>query len=128
MSTDIKKTRVLLLTAFFIMLFFAFDKSAFASENTDPAIIVSGSCGESGDNIIWSLDDQGNFNLSGEGKMMQYRSYTDTPWYQYRRDIVSVKIGEGIENIPADTFREFSKLESIEIPATVTDIGTYVIL
>lgn len=51
--------------------------------------------GKCGDNITWTLDDKGNLELTGKGKMYDY-SLMGAPW---GTSIVSVTISEGIENL-----------------------------
>lgn len=82
---------------------------------------VSGTCGE---NLTWTLDDNGTLTISGEGEMNRY-DYPSiiSPWYNFRTQIKSVIIREGTTTISSDAFRGCSNLTSVEIPNNVTSIG-----
>ena len=83
----------------------------------------SGNCGDSGSNVTWSLDDDGTLTISGSGKIEDYRSDIDQPWYSNRSDITSVVIEPGVTSIGSLAFYECSNLTSITIPSGLTSIG-----
>ena len=83
----------------------------------------SGNCGDSGSNVTWSLDDNGTLTISGSGKIEDYRSDFDQPWYSNRSDITSVVIEPGVTSIGSQAFYECSNLTSITIPSGLTSIG-----
>jgi len=83
----------------------------------------SGNCGDSGSNVTWSLDDDGTLTISGSGKIEDYRSDIDQPWYSNRSDITSVVIEPGVTSIGSQAFYECSNLTSITIPSGLTSIG-----
>ena len=83
----------------------------------------SGNCGDSGSNVTWLLDDNGTLTISGSGKIEDYRSDIDQPWYSNRSDITSVKIEPGVTSIGSLAFYECSNLTSITIPSGLTSIG-----
>lgn len=83
----------------------------------------SGNCGDSGSNVTWSLDDNGTLTISGSGKIEDYRSDIDQPWYSNRSDITSVVIEPGVTSIGSQAFYECSNLTSITIPSGLTSIG-----
>ena len=74
--------------------------------------------GKCGDNITWTLDDKGNLELTGKGKMYDY-SLMGGPW---STSIVSVTISEGIENIGKYAFSFCGKLTNVVIPNSVKEI------
>lgn len=82
----------------------------------------SGNCGDSGSNVTWSLDDNGTLTISGSGKIEDYRSDIDQPWYSNRSDITSVVIEPGVTSIGSLAFYKCSNLTSITIPSSVTSI------
>lgn len=86
----------------------------------------SGNCGDSGSNVTWLLDDNGTLTISGSGKIEDYRSDIDQPWYSNRSDITSVVIEPGVTSIGSQAFYECSNLTSITIPSSVTSIGVNV--
>ena len=83
----------------------------------------SGNCGDSGSNVTWLLDDNGTLTISGSGKIEDYRSDIDQPWYSNRSDITSVVIESGVTSIGSQAFYECSNLTSITIPSGLTSIG-----
>ena len=74
----------------------------------------SGTCG---DNIKWTLDDQGVLTLEGTGAM---ENFSDSPW-RYANPS-KVVIGEGITTIGMKAFYS-CPLTSVAIPNSVTKIG-----
>lgn len=102
-----------------------------------PAMLFSGTCGET---ITWELEEVPNeeapdktwyrLSLTGEGDMDQnlfWDIHTSTviisPWMDYRDNIISLSIGEGITSICDYAFMEFYSLTSLELPDSVTTIG-----
>lgn len=74
----------------------------------------SGTCG---DNIKWTLDDQGVLTLEGTGAM---ENFSDSPWRNANPS--KVVIGEGITTIGMRAFYS-CPLTSVAIPNSVTKIG-----
>ena len=61
--------------------------------------ILSTSSGTCGENLTWTLDDEGTLMISGTGRMEDFRlqqidgeSGTTAPWSKYYKDIVKVII------------------------------------
>ena len=75
----------------------------------------SGTCG---DNIKWTLDDQGVLTLEGTGAM---ENFSDSPWRGANPS--KVVIGEGITTIGMRAFESCMSLSSVTIPSSVTSIG-----
>ncbi len=101
-----------------------------SAETASPSIIADGKCG---DNLTWTLDDNGTFAVSGTGDMWDYdlvvsplsRSsdvYT-RPWQNYCDKIIAVEINNGVTSIGNFAFFSCSALESIAISDGVTSIG-----
>ena len=134
----------LLLVVVMVVLCFAIGVMASAEERT---IVDSGECGAQGDNVIWTLYDDGELVISGEGAMMDYHGdwgVHSTDWYEY--DIYTVTIENGVTHIGAgafmgctylknvflsnglktignEAFRACCYIENITIPESVTHIG-----
>lgn len=87
------------------------------------SVASSGNCGDSGSNVTWLLDDNGTLTISGSGKIEDYRSDIDQPWYSNRSDITSVVIEPGVTSIGSLAFYKCSNLTSITIPSGLTSIG-----
>ncbi len=85
---------------------------------------ASGTCGADGDNLTWVLDDNGVLTITGTGEMKKWSNYSATPWYyNYRTQVKSIVIEEGVTSITRDSFYQFTKLESVTLPDSLTSIG-----
>ena len=83
------------------------------------ATTASGACGK---NLTWSLSSTGTLTISGKGAMAEY-SNGKMPWIAYKNQIKSVVLAKGITSIAYLSFSGYSKLTSVQIPDSVTDIG-----
>ncbi len=113
----------------------------FTSLGSAPEYIVgSGSCGG---NVTWTLTSTGTLTISGTGAMEDY-FYGGAPWYESREEIraiiiqqgvtsigsfafyscgmSSVTLPEGLTSIGENAFCGCSNLQSVTIPASVTEI------
>ena len=82
----------------------------------------SGTCGE---NLTWTLDENGVLTISGIGAMEEYASSDDIPWVKYSDHILSVVMEEGVTSICAYAFFSHDNLVDIYIPSSVSVIGDY---
>ena len=70
--------------------------------------------------VSWSLE--GNvLCISGEGAMDFSRPF---PWEDEKDSITTLRIGEGITEIQAEAFRDFSALQYLAVPKTLRYIGS----
>lgn len=79
----------------------------------------SGTCGE---NITWTLDNEGTLTISGEGHMVIDYGVDGTPWYSVMDDIKTVIIEDGITSIGYGAFQDCRNLTAVTIPGSVTSI------
>ncbi len=123
------KPMIKILSVMFCLISYA---CLFPSASADADTIASGTCG---DNVIWTLDDDGTLTISGTGATydygyydrnggLRYYDHTKLPWYSYRNSIASVEIEDGITRIGRGLFFE-SCLTSVSIPESVETIGHY---
>ena len=84
--------------------------------------IASGTCGE---NLTWTLDDEGTLTISGTGAMADYASASNSPWYSRKDSITEIVISDGVTTIGDRAFYNFTKLVDVTIGEDVTTIGTY---
>ncbi|MDE6426812.1 MAG: leucine-rich repeat protein [Ruminococcus sp.] len=89
-------------------------------ENPDVPIIDSGKCG---DDVYYTLDENGLLTISGTGKMTNWTWSGNKPWEEYRQDIKNVIIEDGVTHIGNHAFFVDESLTSIKIPDSVTSIG-----
>ena len=107
-----------------VLMFGAFDVTYGASientvtaQSTSAIIVKSGECG---DNVTYTLDDDGLLKISGSGNMNDY--YIGNSPFYLNKDIKEI-IGDGVTSIGDCAFWGCSSLTSIEIPDGVTSIG-----
>ena len=75
---------------------------------------------ESIQSVSWSLE--GNvLCISGEGAMSFSQPF---PWEDEKGSITTLRIGEGVTEIQAEAFRDFSALQYLALPKTLRYIGS----
>ena len=83
--------------------------------------LLSGTCG---DNLTWTLDNDGLLIISGTGDMYDYNPFDNdkrSPWVDY--DVKNVKLPYGMTSIGELAFSNCDLITYISIPETVTSIG-----
>lgn len=101
----------------------AYQTAGWGNYTVETEYTASGTCGAEGDNLTWTLCDS-TLTISGTGAMADFDADADCPWYQYRSQIYTINIDEGVTTIGAKAF-VFSRISSITIPNSVTSIGRY---
>ena len=81
--------------------------------------IASGTCGE---NLTWTLDDEGTLTISGEGPMTDWGE-CEAPWFDNRSTITTVIVESGVTSIGAHAFYEIAGIRNFTLANTVTSIG-----
>lgn len=78
--------------------------------------------GTAGENVTWTLTDDGLLTISGEGPMEDYASYgTDVaPWKEL--GVTRVVVEEGVTAVGAHAFRDIATLEKVTLPLSLTSI------
>ncbi|MBQ2846882.1 MAG: hypothetical protein IJE74_01315 [Clostridia bacterium] len=106
------KRKVLSVFLCFVMILTAVPMAAFAQETK--GIVDSGICGAQGENLTWTLYDDGELVISGKGEMAFYHvtekglansSPLVPPWYEHFNDIRVITVEEGVTGIGDDAFR-----------------------
>ena len=128
MKKKLMKNLLLVLTM--VVLCFAVGVMASAE---DRAVIASGECGAQGDNVIWTLYDDGELVISGEGAMENYLKVLEhgymiegRPWCYY--EIHKLTVEEGVTSIGSASFYTNSVsyinlMEEVHLPKTIEEIG-----
>lgn len=79
-----------------------------------------------GGSITAYFSDNGKYgfilNVEGSGKMSDFASKKDAPWYGKSGRITEIRIAEGITSIGANAFTDV-KVDTVIIPRTVTKVG-----
>ena len=87
---------------------------------TASAETTSGECGE---NITWTLDDEGTLTISGTGAIFDYSIWDTQSPFSYNSDIKTVYISHGITNIGKELFYECRNITSVTMTDSVKTIG-----
>ena len=88
-------------------------------ENALKGILESGTCG---DNLTWTLDEEGTLTISGTGEMINYDE-DDNQWESLNVDTVVIE--NGVTSIGTYAFCNCSSLTSVTFPDGVIRIGDY---
>ena len=90
---------------------------------TDDRDLVANFVQKCGDDLTWTLDENGTLTISGTGAMYDYSDASRAPWYNKRGSITAVSIEDGAETIGSNAFIHCNSLQSVTIPDSVTEIG-----
>lgn len=80
---------------------------------------TGGSCGEQ---LTWSLNDDGVLTISGTGPMEDY-DLQERPWDRVRQKVCELVIEEGVTSIGARAFCDLEELYDATIGSSVASIG-----
>ena len=82
--------------------------------------------GQLGENITWTLDEQGNLLVEGSGAMYDYTGNITAPIAVYADTIKHISISDGITYIGDYVFHnQYSVKDTITIPDSVRTIGDH---
>lgn len=90
------------------------------------AEIASGTCGN---NLTWSLDEDGVLKINGTGEMTDYDAPDSpsgasvAPWFGEHSRIKEVIVGSGVTTIGNRAFLNCENLINVELPEGITRIG-----
>jgi len=94
-----------------------------ASEGSAAKIVRSGECGDKGDNLKYTIDENSLLTIYGSGDMADGNKVY--PPFKDNRSITGIVISEGVTNIGNWAFYNCTSAKSITIPNSVTSIGDY---
>jgi len=84
-------------------------------------VVASGTCG---DNLTWTLDEEGILTISGTGYMESFY-LSVAPWYDFKESISTVIIDENIESIGDNAFSGCNNLSKLVLGKDISRIGYY---
>lgn len=89
--------------------------------------VASGTCGDCGDNLTWALDNNGVLIINGTGKMITSNKFSgeEYPWYNYKKQIKSVIINEGVTSVGGCAFCFYDSIINISIADSVSVVYGY---
>lgn len=106
--------------------------------STSSGVVYNGQCGE---NVNWTLNNEGILVISGSGEMARYgrpsvyygtmggndpwNTNADSPWYNIREQITSVIISDQVTTVGRNVFRGCSNLNSVQLGNDITRIDAY---
>ena len=91
------------------------------------SVVISGNCSADGSNVRFTLYDDGRFVMSGTGSSKDYIPLISrSPWADYRNDITSVTVQEGVTRVGNYSFYNSDSLVTISLPNSLTSIGNNV--
>ena len=79
--------------------------------------------GSWGENLTWTLDENGLLTISGSGAMSPSLFQDDSEFHRHQDEIVSVSLPEGLTSIGDYAFTKCWNLTSVTIPEGVSSIG-----
>ncbi len=79
--------------------------------------------GECGDNVWWTLIDDGTLMIGGNGDMWDWSEKSFVPWNEYSSDIKNIIIENNVNSIGNNSFTNCNNLTNVEIRDSVTSIG-----
>lgn len=84
-------------------------------------VIDSGYCGgeDDGENLTWTLTDDGTLTISGEGEMKDYKDDRKYPWYSHRDNVQHLIIEKGVTTIEYDSFSCLELMTDVTIADSV---------
>lgn len=92
--------------------------------DSTPEVICAGKKGTAGSGTTWRFNGvTGEFTVSGTGTMAYYTTSNPAPWTDFRDEIVTVTIEEGVKNVSSESFYRCTSLKNVNLPDTVTTIG-----
>lgn len=100
------------------------DKDLTVLSDSDDAVtyLAQGECGAQGDNIVWTMSEDGTLTITGSGEMANYTAST-APWKEYLSTIKSVAVGEGVTAIGDYSFKNCTVMTSASLASSVTEVG-----
>ncbi len=78
-----------------------------------------------GEDLTWSLSEDGVLTISGTGAMKTYASAAKQPWYNFAANITAVVMEEGVTSVGAYAFSNCTALASVTFPEGMTSIEPY---
>ena len=76
-----------------------------------------------GDDLTWTLDEDGVLTISGTGDMWDYPHPPEQPWFAFANEIQEVVLKPGVTGIGDHAFHNCREIRTVTMPEGVTSIG-----
>lgn len=86
--------------------------------------VSAASSGTCGSNVRWTLNDNGELDITGTGDMANYSDSNRAPWDGVRSSVQSIYVTSGVTSIGDVAFYGVAAT-NVNIASTVTKIGAY---
>lgn len=83
--------------------------------------VDSGSCGE---NLTWTLSEDGLLTISGQGAMKDYGFYGG-PWVDHGDEITAIAVQSGVTYLGSYAFAELDNVRTLWVPESVASMGEF---
>jgi len=103
--------------------------------SAESAVVSSGNCGQKGDQVTWTLTEDGTLTISGTGRMDDFNSYAMNErgeleyaisWSSYFDRIKALVVEEGVTYIGDHALYQALELTTVDFPESLTEIGDQV--
>lgn len=96
-------------------------------------VVDSGECGANGSSVQWSLDNDGNLSITGNGTMRDYNRWWNgnnpfplkPAWNGYSNMVTSLTVADGVTGIGAYAFARLNRLMTVTFPDSISSIEDY---
>lgn len=103
--------------------------TAVTTTTVDENAPTFGDCGVEGHEkeVKWAFNKEtGVLTISGAGDMRDYTNDDPAPWMSFADKITEIKIGDQVTGIGTIAFAGLKKLTKVNIPASITRLGSYI--
>ena len=79
--------------------------------------------GKCGENTFWNVSDNGKLSIFGDGDTVAWERADYVPWHDYRSEITSLEVAEGITLVGTAAMSGCCNIKSISLPSTLQTIA-----
>ena len=94
-----------------------------SAANTRFSFVKTVASGDCGDDLTWTLDEEGTLIISGTGPMYDF-SWGESPWFGSDA-VKALIVKEGVTSVGNTSFLASENLKSVALPQSLTSIGDY---
>lgn len=92
-----------------------------ATTETQETEVLTGECGEA---LTWTYDQESkNLTVAGSGAMTDYTDESTVPWAEYKEEIQTLTVEDGVSSIGQKAFADCTQLTSAVLTDDIEKIG-----